>query len=421
MHVWLLKISEILPLSDDARMMRAGMLAKSLLARGHQVTWWTSAFDHMKKEMLYPEDTVVTPEPGFTLNILKGRGYSRNISIDRYLDHRQVAMKFRQMSRKADPPDIVVAAMPDHQLALEGVRYANEVGIPIVVDTRDQWPDTFLDVLPYKWLKVLAQFPLAGECAKLRAIMRNADAIVGINATLLDWALDYAGRYATPNDKVFYLGARRPIDFDLADFSPDFLDMLAKIKDKFVVTYVGTFGRNTDPYVIAQATELINKSENEANKFAFVIAGTGTSYEKVLHLSKGHDNIYVPGWVNEKQISALLSISSAGVIPCLEAFPNKAFTYMSGGLPILTSTNGDLTRMVNNEKMGLYFKPNDPTDLARCICKLKDDPALRDEMASNSLRIFNSSMNSDVIYGEYIDHIERIAAQHASKQESLTR
>ena len=51
MRVWLVQRAESTPHDDegDRRLMRMGILADILQSHGHEVVWWTSAFDHVGK------------------------------------------------------------------------------------------------------------------------------------------------------------------------------------------------------------------------------------------------------------------------------------------------------------------------------------------------------------------------------------
>jgi hypothetical protein len=50
MRVWLITVGEPLPLDGPGeRMLRTGILAAFLAARGHEVVWWSSSFDHVRK------------------------------------------------------------------------------------------------------------------------------------------------------------------------------------------------------------------------------------------------------------------------------------------------------------------------------------------------------------------------------------
>ena len=49
MHVWLVKMEEMLPFDEGYRPYRMGMLADCLLARGHTVTRWAADYEHGKR------------------------------------------------------------------------------------------------------------------------------------------------------------------------------------------------------------------------------------------------------------------------------------------------------------------------------------------------------------------------------------
>ena len=60
MNVWLVTIGEQLPIKQGIRKLRTAYLAEELIERGHTITWWTSAFDHLKKKWLTNSDTTIT-------------------------------------------------------------------------------------------------------------------------------------------------------------------------------------------------------------------------------------------------------------------------------------------------------------------------------------------------------------------------
>jgi hypothetical protein len=98
MNVWLTQTGEPLPLKPGVRKMRTGLLADKLVERGHVVRWWTSAFEHQRKVRLFESDQEIPLSPGLILQVLRGCGYSSNISLARYLDHRMIAGKFRSQA-----------------------------------------------------------------------------------------------------------------------------------------------------------------------------------------------------------------------------------------------------------------------------------------------------------------------------------
>ncbi|WP_305461459.1 hypothetical protein [Photobacterium leiognathi] len=66
-----------------------------LADRGHQVTWWTTTFDHQKKEYLFDETKNIKVSNNLDMVFLHSETpYERNISIKRIINHKKVASEF---------------------------------------------------------------------------------------------------------------------------------------------------------------------------------------------------------------------------------------------------------------------------------------------------------------------------------------
>src|SRR5688500_2440023 len=114
MRTWLVTIGEPLPLTPAVQRMRVGLLADALVSRGHTVTWWASTFDHFSKTQLFADDAAIDICDGYRIRALRGCAYRKNISLQRYVDHGLIARKFRKLARLEEPPDVIVASMPDY-------------------------------------------------------------------------------------------------------------------------------------------------------------------------------------------------------------------------------------------------------------------------------------------------------------------
>lgn len=393
--------------------MRTALLAERLVARGHQVLWWASAFDHMRKRMLFPKDTDVEVSEGLTIKALKGTGYRRNVSVQRYLDHWIIAAKFSRLAGRAPRPGFIVASTPDHHLANEAARFAALARIPILVDIRDEWPDIFVTLAPAA-LRPLVKALLFWDFRKLKKTLAHADGLTSMLQPLLDRGLQRAGRPATWRDRVFFLGAERPRDCSNKPLSRAFRGLLEQLKGKFVVAFTGTFGSYYNPAVLVKAARHLNRKVGSNNRYAFVLAGHGRFYHGVLEAAEGLDNVFLPGWLSLEEISVLLSShASVGVIPCnqvMDAFPNKAFVYLSAGLPVLSSLGGELANLFKEHRFGLCFEPNDYEGLAALIQHLGDNPGELARMSQNARAFFEERCDADRIYSAYVDHIEKVAA-----------
>jgi len=66
MKIWLVTIGEPLPLgiSKDDRLHRTGQFARYCASKGHEVVWWTSTFDHFRKQHHFEGDKTMAHSRG---------------------------------------------------------------------------------------------------------------------------------------------------------------------------------------------------------------------------------------------------------------------------------------------------------------------------------------------------------------------
>lgn len=399
---WLIKVGETLPFRNN-REMRTVKIANKLLDRGWSVDWWTSAYDHFRKKWLFDRDTEIHTEKGLRIHALKGCGYERNISLKRVIDHRILAKKFRAHSRKQEIPEIIVCANPPYDLAREAVIYAKKFTIPIIIDIRDQWPDIFLEFIPFQ-IRPLAKFVLSHDFKINEYVMREATCLTSMMESLLEWGLTCAKRSRGDLDRVYPLGSEK-INKDAHSEKIDSLSN--RLKGKFVVVFIGTFGMRNNPSILIDVAAHFQNDD-----VMFVLGGDGILFDEIQSRSKRLTNVVLAGWLKDNDIASLLRVSHIGVIPNMDGFavlPNKFFTYISAGIPVVSSCCGEISRIIEENKIGMNYSPRDMDSLAECIRHFYRE---REELASYAERarkIFAEKYDSSIIYEEFADHIEQIA------------
>ena len=163
MKVWLIQTGEPLPIDgENIRLFRAGMLAQLLASRGHSVVWWTSTFDHFTKKQRFRKDTVVDMSDRLRLRLLHGMPYKKNISLRRIANHRAIAKRFSKSAKREKKPDIILSSIPPIMPCVQAVKYGKKNDLPVVVETRDLWPDLFVDLFPgwTRWLFRIVLLPV---------------------------------------------------------------------------------------------------------------------------------------------------------------------------------------------------------------------------------------------------------------------
>lgn len=423
MNVWVMCISEPLPIDKGSqRHMRAGMLTQTLVSMGHEVTWWTSAFNHSSKRHRTDHSQEIKSREGVRLWLLHGTGYSRNIGVLRLVNHFQLAHEFSRLAAKEQPPDVIFCCWPSVELGYAAVRYAESLSIPILLDVRDLWPDIFLDAAP-PTLRPLAKMALAPYYGMARSAFRRASGIVGISEGYLDWGLEKAGRDRDPNDALFPLGYQAP---DLTKTSviegKENLQSLGIDASRTVCWFLGSFGDTYDlAPVISAARQLHARGQKGVQ---FVLSGDGQGRDKYERLAAGLSNVVFTGWLDADGIAAMMKIAHVGIAAyrngAPQGLPNKIFEYMAAGLPILSSLEGECKQFLDSNRCGISYQPGSAQSLLDALATLRDSKDLASAMGANALQAFNERYSASVVYPKLVEHLQGIVAHRLQAISPLT-
>lgn len=404
LSIWIVQTGETLPLHPEAKRLQSALLAEKLASRNHSVTWWASSFNHLRKAWTFSADTELVTDGNVQIRALRGCGYTRNMSPKRWLDYRLVASKFRRQARAAPRPDIIVASMPGYDVASEAVCYGRANAVPVIVDVRDQWPESFVDALP-RSLRSLGRMALGAETRMMRRSLAGADGLVSMSESLLGWGLRQAGRARHQGDAVFYLGGQPPSP-SARPTSASLINALERARGKFLVVFVGTFARYHNPTILIQAAQRLS-----GEGFHFIIAGDGELHDSVTHAARGLDDVDLPGWLGQSDIDALLLRASVGACPTdprirRPFFPNKIFAYLAAGLPVVSAFSGEVQEMLDRHGAGCHF--SDADGLVSALRRLKLDSEARITMSTAARALFAEHFDAHRIYEAYADYVERM-------------
>lgn len=410
MIVWILKDAEPLPLKPGQRPLRAGLLAQELGRRGHQVLWWTSTFSHQLKQFLFERDTRRELMPNVTLLALDVGRYQSNVSFARVRHHRRLGRRFHERAVHEPAPDIIVSALPIIDFPFQAARYASTRGVPLMVDVRDPWPDVFADKAPAS-IRPLVRWLTWSERRRAAHSLKSAVALTAVSKGFLRWALRLAGRAQGTNDRVFYLGHS---GFEPAHCeAPLPKDMARALDGKLVFTFVGTFGYSYEVELIARAAQHFNTHRPD---IAFVLVGDGHQRATLQQNYAGLPNLTLTGWLDTREIAAVLAQSHVGLVPCRslpDTVPNKPFEYLAAGLPLLSSLQGEMAEMIATHGLGLSYRAGDLAGFIQAVDQMwRDRPSLA-RWSVNATKAFSGNFSASKIYHEFASHVELI---HNSSQ-----
>lgn len=406
MNIWLITTGEPLP-SIKERPHRTGILSKMLSNNGHMVTWWTTTFDHQTKSYLKISD--VNKKFPFQINLEflhSNTSYKKNISVRRLINHRKVSLDFIKKAKSKKKPDIIYCSFPTIDLSYQAVKFGLNNKIPVFIDIRDLWPDIFLNPFP-KLLKPFVKILLWKYFNITKYIFKNCNGITAVSEKYLKFGLDYGCKIKSSKESVFPLGFDSEGQNSIDNTGYNFKNLNIKTKH-FNVWFVGTFGSTYDLSTVIKVAKMIEKTHPDVK---FIFTGDGEKMVLWKKQAKLLKNIIFTGWVGKHELLYISSKSSLGLMAyskgAPQGLPNKVFEYMSSGLPILSSLQTETKILIDNEKIGLNYMPNNPDDLLLKLLKLVENKELLEQMRKNSIKTYSQKFNSSIIYKNLIKFLEK--------------
>ena len=101
-------------------------------------------------------------------------------------------------------------------------------------------------------------------------------------------------------------------------------------------------------------------------------------------LAAGAGNVIFTGWVGADDINWLRAHAEVGLQPYIDGAPqglaNKLFEYLSAGVPVISSLQGENERLIERYRCGLTYKPGDALSCLEKIRVLADNDEMRRSM-----------------------------------------
>jgi glycosyltransferase involved in cell wall biosynthesis len=416
MKIWLVQTGEEMPIDGpQTRLLRTALLAQELVGRGHEVTYFNATFNHQKKVQRFEQTTKVDLEDGYTAIFLKGRSYTKNVSLSRILSQKENAAAFEALVPNLPKPDVILCGFPTIELAYSVSKYAKQHSIPFIIDARDMWPEVIKKHLEGWWGMMLS--PLLGHWRKTRnAAFATATSIVGVSQQFVAWGCACAGRSISNADKEFRLAADVTVhDASALQSAQLFWDQKlghANSKRK-IIMMAGNLSARVDIMTAIKAAESFAQSDEEAPML--VVCGKGDLEAEIAAIAQDCPTLFFVGWRSAAELKILGERSVAGIlaysnVPDLMAsFPNKIGEYLSYGLPVITCLKGETHRLLGQEKVLIPYVEGDIASAANAMRLASDQPGKAWQMQASSA--YERFFDSQSIYAAFADHIENIVTK----------
>jgi glycosyltransferase involved in cell wall biosynthesis len=310
-------------------------LARELMAMGHQVTLVASAFDHLtrtgrlgprevaRKEVLEGVPFLWVNTPAYT-----GNGFGRLWNM------RVFAQAVRRLlpAHLEEWPDVVVGSSPHLFGAQAALKLARATGVPFVLEIRDVWPQSLIEVMdvsrwhPLIWLMERVE----------RELYRSADHII----TLLPAVGErVAARGGDPDDLTWISNG---ID----------LSLLPEVSEPpgtgpFTFMYAGAHGVTNALDVVVDAAAILQRRQRMVGvnlRARVVLVGTGPEKARLEDRirTEGIGNLTFLPPVPKHEIYGLLAQADAFLVSSRDSSLwqhgisfNKIYDFMAMTRPVV--------------------------------------------------------------------------------------
>jgi alpha-maltose-1-phosphate synthase len=170
---------------------------------------------------------------------------------------------------------------------------------------------------------------------------------------------------------------------DVEHFRPDATGPLpfTRDPDRILCVFAGAF--RSWHGVVQLSAALARLAAAGDTRFGAVMIGDGPEREAAQRAAGQTPGVVFTGAVSHEKLPACLAAADIGVAPFEPArhaplqlgfywSPLKVFEYMAAGLPVVAPALPRLGRLVEHEREGLLYDPEDPRALDRAIAALAD-------------------------------------------------
>ena len=351
--------------------------ARRLVADGHRVTIFASSFHYATHEdfKTYPPGTDFLKEEYDGVEFVwirtrpyRGNGVARVLNM---LDYLRKALRIAK-KRMPDRPDIVVGSSVHLFAVLAGYRCARYYGVPFVMEVRDLWPQTLIDMGMSRRHPFIV---LLGWLEKY--LYRRADAVV----TNLPYASGYIRRFV-PEEKIHWI----PNGVDLSrrtEIVPYSFE-----KGSFHVLYAGAVGRANQLDILIEAAKRL-----AGEPVRFHIVGDGPERGRLERLARElgvADAVTFHGAVDKTTAVSMINGADLLFFPLADSpvfrygiASNKLFDYLASRRPVLFASNAK-NDPVKEAGAGISVPAEDPAATAEAVRTfLKMPPEARERLGEN--------------------------------------
>jgi len=367
MRIWIINHYAVSP--DAAGGTRHFNFARRLLQKGHEVLIIAADYNHFSQKYTAPGRETSGPDisSGVPFCWVSVPPYKGNTAA-RFWNMLVFAWRVRNMavSSALPKPDVIIGSSPHLFAAWGAERLSKRLDVPFVLEVRDIWPDTLVDLGKFTHRHPLIRVMKSIE----KHLYRRAKKII----MLLPSAGEYLARFGVRSDDTLWL--------------PNYVDMglvsgsnAASHNKKFMVMYAGAHGLANDLDSVLVAAEILQQ-QGLSEHIRICLIGDGPEKSRLMAEAAARKISMIEfldsvpkGEVYSvlQQADAFLMLLKKSPVFRWGISPNKLFDYFAMAKPVIfgVDTPHDPVKIA---EAGISIPSGDSKALAGAICDLFHTP-----------------------------------------------
>ena len=370
--IWLVNIGEPLPTEGNKPHRMSNW--KSLLENdGYNVKYITTNFEHQRKNWINVDLNGYVTLDSFI-------SYKNNISVGRLLNHFCISISFIvYLIKSKEKPNLIIVSYPTMLLSLIAVLYGCLTKVKVFVDVRDKWPDIF--EINY----IVSPFLIFHKLIKY-CIFKLSSFTIAVSPEYLKWA-------SKNSDNVDF------IPLSKAFIKPIVRELNVNNEVNFI--FSGTLGDTYNLDLIFQFSENLSKKKIIHKVF---VCGDGPKMSDLKLMKKNNPNVILLGWLNNIALQAQLDKAHFGLMfynqNSPQGWPNKLIEYMSNGLPIVNTLNGESSDLIESLELGFNINDLSITQTSDLIVEIIKSPEKYKRISDNNYSLFLKDFTEEKAYNK---------------------
>jgi len=378
---------------------RQYLFSKHFALKGYETVLISSnsnGFEYKK----FKKNFILYEKPQFKHYVLKGAKINLGFNIKRIISWLLFEVRLRKFLKNQDisSTDTVIVSSLSILTFLTGIYLKRKYGINLIVEVRDVWPLSLIDL---KNLSKYNPFVMALSAIEKKGY-KEANYIVGSMGNLGEHIKNVVPGY---ENKYRYI----PMGLDKSVLGKS-IDKKRVTTTDFILGYAGSIGISNKIDLILEAANILKTD----SRIKFKILGDGVLKEFYENKYKELKNVeYLPS-VKKNEVANFLNTCDVLLNPWEDksiydygVSPNKWIDYMYAAKPIIVAYNG-YKNIINEAECGEFIDTDNPELLAKTIVKYsKMSKAELQEIGERGKKYLEDNLTYEKLSDRYIELFNR--------------